>query len=136
MILMILMRVLCDDWLRYWLTIEINNLHNEENYFCFCKFKIISRFAVLKYPKGTKFHLKNYSRKSLLERQKFTSLWYLIPILKYFRSFYFYDRVIRLLSLFGITERESGLGKLGWHGISQKKKLLFPILRNERIKKG
>ena len=39
----------------------------------------------------------------------------------------------------GITERESGVGKLGWHGKStgfdKKIYIFFPILRNERKKK-
>ena len=43
---------------------------------------------------------------------------------------------IRLASLVGITERESGVGKLGWHGNSTgfDKKKIFPILRNKRKK--
>ena len=46
--------------------------------------------------------------------------------------------ISRLASLVGITERETGVGKLGWHGIStgfvRKKFVFFPILRNERKK--
>ena len=45
---------------------------------------------------------------------------------------------IRLASLVGITERETGVGKLGWHGNStgfDRKIFFFPILRNERKKK-
>ena len=37
----------------------------------------------------------------------------------------------RLASLVGITERETGVGKLDWHGNSTG----FSILRNERKKK-
>ena len=45
----------------------------------------------------------------------------------------------RLASLVGITERETGVGKLGWHGSStgfdRKNVFFFPILRNKRKKK-
>ena len=45
---------------------------------------------------------------------------------------------LRLASFVGITERETGIGKLGWHGNSTgfgRKNCFFPILRNERRKK-
>ena len=46
---------------------------------------------------------------------------------------------VRLASLVGITERETGVGKLGWHGNStgfdRKNIVFFPILRNERKEK-
>ena len=49
----------------------------------------------------------------------------------------FQDR--RLASLVVIKERETGVGKLGWHGNStgfdRKKKIFFPSLRNERKRK-
>ena len=44
----------------------------------------------------------------------------------------------RLVSLVGITERETGVGKLGWHGNStgfDSKNCFFPYLRNKRKKK-
>ena len=43
----------------------------------------------------------------------------------------------RLASLVGITERETGVGKLGWHGSSTgfDRFFFFPILLNERKKK-
>ena len=47
----------------------------------------------------------------------------------------FQDR--RLASLVVIKERETGVGKLGWHGNStgfDGKKFFFSILRNERKK--
>ena len=45
----------------------------------------------------------------------------------------------RLAILVGKTERETAVGKLGWHGNStgfdRKNIIFFPILRNERKKK-
>ena len=44
----------------------------------------------------------------------------------------------RLASLVGITERETGVGKLGWHRNSaefDRKYFVFPILRNKRKKR-
>ena len=47
--------------------------------------------------------------------------------------------LLRLASLVGITEREMGVGKLGWHEnyteFDRKKLFFFPILRNESKKK-
>ena len=41
------------------------------------------------------------------------------------------------MSLVGITERETGEGKLGWHGNSTgfDRTFFFPILNNERKNK-
>ena len=46
-----------------------------------------------------------------------------------------YDK-IRLATLVGVTERETGVNKLGWHGNStgfdRNYCFFFPILRKER----
>ena len=45
-------------------------------------------------------------------------------------------KTLRLASLFGITERETGVSKLGWHGNSTGfDRIFFSTFGNEKRKK-